>query len=173
MAGSLIKIDEVNVTSAVASVSLGNFSADYNVYKLVITNMQTSNDAETPFLRLHNSSGANTSANYDEAFKFLRTNTPYVDIGNVNQTKFKLGGTSLGTNTGENLQCVIYFFNTFNASEYSFLTQEASLLNSSGYLSGAQGGGTLTVAEQHLSVSVFMETNNIASGRFVLYGLRK
>ena len=37
MAGSLIKIQEEIVTSAVASVSLGNFSADYKVHIIICT----------------------------------------------------------------------------------------------------------------------------------------
>ena len=47
MAGSLIKIDEVNVTSNVSTVTIGNSNWDtsYDVYQLVIANATCNADA--------------------------------------------------------------------------------------------------------------------------------
>ena len=48
MAGSLIKIDEVDVTSTVSTVTIGNSNWDtsYDVYKLVISNATCSANAD-------------------------------------------------------------------------------------------------------------------------------
>ena len=173
MSGSLVKIDEEIITGAVSSVTLGNFSADFDVYKVVINDMQTSNDNVTAKLRFNNSSGAVTSSNYNEAYKFLRNNSSFVNVNQNGQTQLSLGGTSLGTNASENQQNVLHIYNAFNASEYTSFTQDTVLVNSSGYVSGAKGGGTLAITEQHLSILMYMETNNIDGGTFTLYGLKK
>ena len=72
MAGSLIKIDEEIVTSAVASVTLGgsNWDSSYDVYMVQITNVSPAND-DVSDMRFTESGTPNTTANYDDAAKQL------------------------------------------------------------------------------------------------------
>ena len=68
---------------------------------------------------------------------------------------------------------VLYLFNFPNANEYSFITQETTQISSSGLFRGRQGGAVHTVASASDGMEFKMASGNIASGRFVLYGLRK
>ena len=70
--------------------------------------------------------------------------------------------------------CILISVTCFNnAGEYSFCTVEASNRNQDAHLRGFQGGGVLTVAQATDGVQYFMQSGNIASGTFKLYGLKK
>ena len=76
MAGSLIKIDEFTVSSAVASVTIGGGSSGssglntidstYDVYKLVVSSLKPVTDAVTVQMRFTASGTPDSSSNYDE-----------------------------------------------------------------------------------------------------------
>ena len=182
MSGSLIKIDEFSISSAVASVILGggssgssglNVSIDstYDVYMVKVNNFTPDTDNVSVSLRFTVSGTADSSANYDHAYKILRTDTTFSNNSNTNQTNlFELTG---GTGTGEATQFIHYLFNFNNASEYSFITIESTGFDNAPILAGFQGGGVLTVAQACDGYNIFYSTGNIASGTFTLYGLKK
>ena len=173
MAGSLIKIDEEIVTSAVASVTLGasNWDSSYDVYVVQVINVATDTDAQGLRFRFTVSGSPDTSSNYDRAYKNLRGDSAFSNIYYTNNSYVDLG--TLGTAGQEMCNAIQYLFNFNNASEYSFCTVEASNRNNSGHLRGFQGGGVLTVAQATNGVNYFMQSGNIASGTFKLYGLKK
>ena len=169
--GSLIKIDEEIVTSAVASVTLTGIDSTYDVYMVRFNNWNAVNDNVTGYIRLTASGTANTTSNYDFASKNLDATTTFGNTSSTNQDKFDI--VNSGTATGEISNAILYLFNFNNASEYSFMTIEATLRNASGTLKGHQGGGVLTVTEANDGVEFFFSSGNIASGTFTLYGLKK
>ena len=171
MAGSLIKIQETTVTSAVASVTLTGIDSTYDVYMVKVNQMESVNDNVNPFLRFTVSGTGDSSANYDYAFKNLRTDSSFGNEAVTNDNEINLD--NIGTGTGEQFNCVVYLFNFNNASEFSFITLEAVNRNSSGILKGRQGGGVLTVAQATDGVEFFMSSGNIDNGTFTLYGLKK
>ena len=104
MAGSLIKIDEEIVTSAVASVTLGgaDWDSSYDVYMVKYNNAGTSTDATLINSRVTVSGTPDTSANYDGAWKAVRTNTTFNNVSITNETNWKYSfGDSTGTGTSE------------------------------------------------------------------------
>ena len=173
MAGSLIKIDEEIVTSAVASVTLGgsDWDSSYDVYMVQVVNVATDTDAQGVRFRFTVSGSADTSSNYDRAFKNLRADSAFSNVAYTNQTELDLGNA--GTGTQELVNATQYLFNFNNPSEYSFTTVEASNRNQDSHLRGFQGGGLLTVAQATDGVQYFMQSGNIASGKFRLFGLKK
>ena len=171
MAGSLIKIAETTVSSATASVTLTGIDSTYDVYMFVTNNVHSANDGVNPFLRFTSSGTEDSSANYDYAFKNLRTDTTFGNESVTNDNEINLD--NLGNATGEAFNCVIYLFNFNNSSEYSFMTLEGANINSSGVFKGRQGGGVLTVAQATDGVKFFMSSGDIDSGKFKLYGLKK
>jgi hypothetical protein len=177
MAGSLIKIDEEIVTSAVASVTLGasNWDSSYDVYKVIHSNVTGTVDDTHLRLRVLKASDSSpdTSSNYDEAAKLLRADTTFGNSSSTNQDFGRIQATGTGTATGEVTNCVYYLFNFNNASEYNFLTNEETQLGSTGTLFGSQGGLVSTVAQLSNGLIFFMNSGNIASGTFTLYGLNK
>ena len=174
MAGSLIKIDEEIVSSAVASVTLGGTDWDnsYDVYKVVANNIECDTDTKTLTFRFLDSSNATINTGYSVAFKTLKTNTTFSnDYGDLTSAPFI--DLYLGTGTGEQANGVLYIFNANNASEYTFYTQEISYLNQSAVLTGNQGGGVLKSAEVTKGLTFVMSSGNIDKGNFKLFGLKK
>ena len=169
--GSLIKIDEEIVTSAVASVTLTGIDSTYDVYMVRLNNAVPVDDNKYLTYRFTVSGTADSSANYDQALKELRADSAFDNVAQTNQTS----GTfdNAGTGTGEQNNNVMYLFNFNNASEYSFATIEGSARSSAGHLRARQGGSVLTVAQACDGIQFLYTSGNIASGTFTLYGLKK
>jgi len=174
MAGALIKLDEEIVTSAVASVTIGDTAWDssYDVYMVTINKLAPSTDGAGLQFRTTSSGVPNTTATYDRAFLRMKTDTAFQPRGGSNETYFNFA-TSVGTATSETLNAVFYLFNFNNSSEYSHLTVEANNITSGGVLTGNQGGHIHTLYTACDGLQFFMSSGNIASGKFTLYGLAK
>ena len=170
MAGSLIKIDEEIVTSAVASVTLTGIDSTYDVYMVKMNNVVGSSYVGH-YIRVTASGTPDTSANYDRANKFLRTDTTFGNISSTNQTAWQ--NLTVGTGTNEQMNMILYLFNFNNASEYSFCTVEQTGLGISALLAGNQGGGVHTVAQSCDGIQTYFDGANIISGKFTLFGLKK
>jgi hypothetical protein len=178
MSGSLIKIDEEIVTSAVASVTLGgaNWDSSYDVYMVKMNNVisATTGSYTSLIARVLTGGTPQTDANYDWAGKGLWANGTFQNISYANQTYINFSGPGMDNNgTSESLNSVVYLFNFNNASEYSFMTQETTLLTADAQLYGIQGGMVKTTAEANNGVQFYFFSGNIASGTFTLYGLKK
>ena len=122
-------------------------------------------------IRVLKSSSADTTSNYDQAYKKLDSTTSFPTRQNENQAYWST--EELGTSTQVQNNGVLYLFNFNNGSEYSFITLEESSFNSLSQSTGRQGGGVHTVASASNGIQFFMASGNIASGEFKLYGLRK
>ena len=174
MAGSLIKIDEEIVTSAVASVTLTGIDSTYDVYQVVLSNIATDTDNVFLETRVTVSGTPDTSANYDIAYKKLNASSAFTNGFQTNLTGMLYTPFDrLGTAGNENGNAIMYLFNFNNASEYSFLTVESTMRDRSAILVGEQGGAVHTVAQACDGLNFDMSSGNIASGTFTLYGLKK
>jgi hypothetical protein len=178
MAGSLIKIDEQIVTSAVSSVTLSGIDSTYDVYMLQVNNCDFSVGASLSLRVVKASdSSVDSTANYDSAFKGIRTISSFSNISSTNQTSYaNLIWSQSATNTDTG-QGIFYLFNFYNSSEYSFVTSESVAY---GFPNGANtetlgnaGGGVHTVAQSNSGVNLFGTSGNIEAGTFTLYGLKK
>ena len=176
MAGSLIKIDEEIVSSAVASVTLSGINSTYDVYMVVANNVSTTDDNSSIRLRVTKDvSGtptAQTTSNYDMAFKVLKSDATFENKSNTNENNMHLFYAGISNVSAENFNAIMYLFNFNNSSEYSFITTEVSTQQYTGHLDGIQGGGVYTVAEAHNGIQIYVP-NTLDSGTFKLYGLKK
>ena len=170
MAGSLILLDSVTASTS-ASISLTGIDSTYDVYQVVISNLECATDVQDVFLRFTVSGSADDSSNYDRASKELRADGSFTNVSGDNSSNIALG--DIGTGTAEKFNAVLYLFNFSNASEYSFCTYETTYLTSTPNLRGRQGGGLLTESQATDGVTFYMGSGNIDSGEFKLYGLRK
>ena len=173
MAGSLIKIDEEIVTSAVASVTLTGIDSTYDVYMVRYNNVQPETDAVNLNVRFTVSGTADSSSNYDRAFLKLDASSSFSDVSSTNQDKLRISGQNTGTGTSETSNGILYLFNFNNASEYSFITGEETSIGAYTNTRGNQGGGVLTVTQACDGVQFLFSSGNIDSGTFTLYGLKK
>ena len=174
MAGSLIKIQETTVSSTTASVSLVGIDSTYDVYKVVISDIQPTTDNRNLLYRVTKSGSSQSDSEYDNAGKSLRTASSFFNSSGNNATSVSFA-FSLGNNTGEKANAVLYLFNFANASEYSYATVESNFLDVTPELLGYQGGVVHTVASASDGVNFTLaSSDNFANGStFVLYGLRK
>ncbi len=173
MSGSLIKIAETTVSSAVASVTLTGIDSTYDVYMVRVHNVTPETDGKSIQVQVTKGGTADTTSNYDRAFKELRAYAVFGDISSTNSAD--VGITDIGTAGNESFNGIFYLFNFPNSSEYSFCTFETTQRDSSnGNHNGAQGGFVHTVASASDGIHFKMSTaTNIAGGTFVLYGLKK
>jgi hypothetical protein len=181
MAGSLVKISEETVTSAVASVTLTGIDSTYDVYKVVYSNLVSATDASigSNFFqaRFTESGTPNSTANYDRASKTLNSDTTFANNAATNETQFYPSNQGVGTGTGEATNGILYIFNANNSSEYTFYTMEQASFTYLEHLRGQQGGGVFTVTSavngiQFFNGTVGASTENFAGGIFTLYGLK-
>ena len=174
MAGSLVLIDSDTASSS-ASISLGgsDWDSSYDVYMVVINDMQFATDNTSLGMRVLASSSPKTTSDYDTVAKVLRSNATFANNALENYDRTYLTYIGASNVTEESFNAVLYLFNMNNASEYSFNTFEVSTFQYTGVLEGGQGGSVYTVAEAHNGVQFLAGSGNIASGEFKLYGLRK
>ena len=173
--GSLIKIDEEIVTSAVASISLLGIDSTYDVYMVRFNNVIGTSGNNNLVLRVTESGTPNTTANYDVAYKELDA-TGAFDNRYATNTTFHYINIQVGNDPLFNEQSngILYIFNANNSGEYTFFTNDTAFLNPfSGGLYGSQGGGVFTSASAVDGLNIFFSTGSIDSGSFVLYGLKK
>jgi hypothetical protein len=173
MAGSLIKIDEEIVTSAVATVELGgaNWDSSYDVYMVKMNNVQCATDNKDMRIQLKN--GATVLTPYSRASKDLRPDTTFSNNSSSGATRFDINSAT-GNGTAETGQAIFYLFNFNNASEYSFITYETNYLTYTGGMIGQQGGGVVLQASACDTIVFYWESaGNFSSGTFTLYGLKK
>jgi len=171
MAGSLILIEEVVVSSGVSSVILNTINTTYNVYVVQTVGVKSSNDNVELRIRVGTSGTLDSDSEYDYASKNLRADTTFGNFGFTNQTNWF--AMQVGTGTQEQFNSTHYLFNFANSSEYSHITNEITGLNTAGTLTGQQGGGVHTVAEANDSIGFVTSAGTITAGKFQLFGLRK
>ena len=176
MAGALIKIDEEIVSSAVASVTLGDsdWDSSYDVYMVQYSNVIPATDDKELRMRFTEGGTPNTSANYDYAYKIIETySLGFEDFPATNQTYFR--GVRYGNNTGEAGNATLYLFNMNSTTEYAFYTiEENAYINAAATIAGCTGGGVLTVTgTARDGIEFSFPTGTINSGTFSLFGLAK
>ena len=174
MAGSLIKIAETTVSSAVASVTLTGIDSTYDVYMVKVMNSTPDTDGDPLRFRFTESGTPNTTSNYDYAVKNLRTAAGFSNGSSTNQTQGLVTGGATGSGTNETANSIMYIFNANNSSEYTFTTVEGVILSSaSAELRGGQGGNVFTVTSAVDGIQIFFDSGNIESATMTLYALKK
>ena len=165
--GKLVQVATNTVTSAVASVTLTGIDSD-DVYMVAFNNVAPATDNTNLLIRVTESGTPNTTANYDEAAKFLDSTTTFGNQGNTNQT-YWFNSLAIGNSTSEQTNGILYLYNFNNSSEYSFYTKENTSLTYLAGNTGYQGGGVFTSSSSCNGVQFFFSSGNITSGTFTLY----
>ena len=171
MAGSLIKIDEEIVTSAVASVTLLGIDSTYDVYMLKFNNWKTDTDNIQCRLRVTKSGTADVTANYDFSAKLLEASLPFYNYAVTNSSFLAMD--NIGTGTSESQNGIFYLFNFNSSSEYSFVTYETVYINPAPKTAGYAAGMVHTIASASDGIQLLQSAGNINNGKFSLYGLAK
>jgi len=173
MATSLEFIKNVNGSSNVTSFDVTDvFTARYDVYKVVTTLTTDTAFQEVP-MRLLDTSGTNVGgSDYDNAFMALRSSTTDAegrvtgDTEIIRPMRTGSGSASAGNN-------VIYFYNPFDSSKFTFLQyQQAGYSSTTPQLGGHKGISVHKVAESIGGFRYFISSGNITSHSVSVYGVK-
>ena len=173
MTGSLVEIQKITLSSPTASAVLTGIDSTYSVYAVRISNVQPVTDNKNMISHITKSGSADTTSNYDHAFKYLNSTASFGTSSGENASSFTFAW-SQGNGTGEKANAILYLFN-FPTAEYSFITIESNWLDITPDFVGAVGGICHTVASASDGLSFTMESGvNINTGaEFALYGITK
>tara|TARA_R100000231_G_scaffold4219_3_gene7242 strand:- start:5806 stop:6312 length:507 start_codon:yes stop_codon:yes gene_type:complete len=167
MATSLQFIKSASASGGVSTLDISNcFSAQYDVYELLITKVDTASNFYPSFRLLKESDGsADTTSNYDSAgLLFGLSGTS--EIRYVNQTSminsFGLASTNDANNFGR-----LTIYQPFSGSSYTFLQGQAAH-----FYSALEGGKTIGVHKVEQSNSgIQLMFSNMTLVQASIYGV--
>lgn len=178
MSGSLIKLQDVTVTSSTPSVTLGgaNWDNSYDVYSVIFNNV--AGDTSAVYLSARITIGTPspgtpiTSADYYRAGKGLYALT-FTNGQQPATNQWRVNGLGqAGTGTQQQHNGLMYLYNFNSTSDFPIITSEISSIISDANVYGEQGGGFCGVnGTARDGLQFFFTSGNITSGSFKLYGL--
>jgi hypothetical protein len=148
--------------SGVSSLSVTDcFSANYDVYEIIIRNFQSSANTDGNFRFLNSSNAEITSSNYDFARLNLKAYTSFSEGRSTGQTLIQTGMFTVTSSDGTGEQ-LIRAFNPFDSSSYSFLLIQGAGIRVGSGLDGYKNIGVLKSAEQCNGFSISVTTGTIS-----------
>jgi len=176
MAGNLELINKTTVTSSLSNVNVTNvFSANYDVYKIVSSGFSTASTTATEsYLRYINSSGSVISADYDFASLYMPADTGFSEIrtdntGDSTKIHYASGNPDQAPDVAG---CVLYIFNPFSSSSYTFNTGQQSSHYSNPRFLTSKGIGVLKQTTSITGFQFMFPSSNVSSGTLVTYGVK-
>jgi len=159
-------INETNASS-VSSLTVDNiFSADFDIYKMIIDNDNAGNNVMK--MRLVNSSGSIiSSANYDYANLELNASASFGEDKNTNMTEYRGLYEALEGNSA-----VVYFFNPFSSSSYTFRLHQAQSFYTTNYPRGGKGIAVLKQTSSITGIQIYQTGSAFSYLNIRTYGLR-
>tara|TARA_R100001463_G_scaffold29626_1_gene67336 strand:- start:545 stop:1069 length:525 start_codon:yes stop_codon:yes gene_type:complete len=165
-------INETTATN-VASISATDiFSTDFDIYKVILS-VDDGTQPDNIYGRFINSSGSVvTNSSYDWANADLNSYGAFTQQRYVNQTFFyNLLQAEAGTNQGGN--AVIYVFNPYSSSSYSYiLGQTSQYFNSSNYARSRKYIGILKQTSSITGLNFYTSASGTPDFSIKTYGLR-
>ena len=167
-------INETTVSASTSSVDVTDvFSADFDIYKIVANNFSTVGTTATGLdFRFLNASGSVISAsNYDYAYLIARAETSFGETRSTNQS-FLDDFFGVIDQSPEGASSVVYVFNPYSSSSYSFVLNQSSRQQDTNFRSQKYIG----VLKQTASMTGFrafeQNTRPFDEGVIRTYGLR-
>ena len=164
-------IKQVEITSSVSSVNVTDvFSADFDIYKIVTSNLQTAGaSATSAVLRLINNSGTVITSDYMYAGSSMTDGSAFVEeksLSDTDVTEF----FGVGYQSPQSSGSVSYCFNPYKSDCYTFFVNQST----SGSLRVKKQIANL---KQKTSISGFQVKADVSarpfdSGLIKVYGLR-
>jgi hypothetical protein len=173
MAGSLEFIKSASGTSVSSFTVNDCFSADYEVYKIVVDdiNMNATAGIRGRIRFVDTSETVITSSNYDYAVQQLHsfqafgenkaTNTSVIDYFTIDIE-----------NTAEGNGGIIYIYNPYSSSTYTFLNFQTSFYNEGSGGQGQKGIGVLKTTDSIGGINFTAHSGNIDSISLSVYGVK-
>lgn len=176
--GAFTKISTATA-SASSSISFTDLSSTYFLYILRYSNLSPATDATTLIMRTSSNNGSSydsTGGDYHyRVFISNETGAQSATVGSANANIQVLGAPSggsdeMGSGTNEKGSGTIYIFNP-SAAKWTFIIYEGYYLNESSQNIMEEGVAIRTSTSAVNAFELVMDSGNIASGDFVLYGV--
>ena len=161
----LVQVDTATADNTTSSITLTGIDTD-DVYMVAINDFRASTQ-QALFSRVTKGGTADTTANYDYAYKNLKSYSGFTNTSATNIDDLNFGTGDDEAERG--LYGIIYLYNFNNSSEYSFLTEEHFQLISGTSLFGQMGGAVHTVASASDGIQFYVTIGTIKAGTFTLY----
>jgi len=168
MSTNLQFVKSTTAAIGVSSLSITDcFSAEYDVYQVTVTTLQTSTSANID-VRVIDESGVVTGATYNEAIQVLASNTSFSAITGEGVTS--MGGINFnnGAVTGASINITVY--NPHDSSSFTFLTDSSNAWT--GNLQGYHGIGVEKTAQTITGLNFFPSTGTLTGMNIVVYGVK-
>lgn len=174
MAGSLEFIKSAEITTSVSTFDVTDcFSANYDVYKIVIDQLTTTGTASTDvaYRFIDNTSSVISSSNYDWASLGLLAYNPFQENRATGETYIRKLGQA--DQEPEGVGIVSYIYNPFSSSSYTFTNWQSSYSFGSGK-GGTKGIGVLKLTSSITGVQIYAvsQTRPFDSGKISVYGVK-
>jgi hypothetical protein len=172
--GSLELIEEQTISSSTATVEFTNLAnAPYDVYFLTADNVTTDTDDTYLNLQVSNDNGSSyETSNYDYAHQTGTATGTFSEARSTTAGQFFISG-NIGTASNEKANCYVYIYNLLSSSKYSFITHQGSDILSSATYRMNFGGGAYHTAETNNAFRLLMNSGNITTANFKLYGVKQ
>ncbi len=161
----LVQIDKVIADGSSTQMDVVGIDTD-DTYFVVMENIKPGT-TRAVLGRVLKSGTQDSTANYDYGYKNLKAYGAFTDTYTNNDSKVNFGTVGGEDNRGLNGVLALYNFN--NPNEYSTIQQKTHQLISGTSLFGQVGGVTHTVSSASNGFSVYVGTNNLATGTLILY----
>jgi len=176
-AGAMTKIGTATA-SASASISFTGLSSTYFLYILRFSDLQPATDATTLLFRTSTDNGSTyDSGASDYAWNSIGTNDggTFDPEGSAGDTKISLIGDQsseeMGSGTNETASGYIWIFNP-SGTDYTKVFYAFSYTDLVDDQCSVTGGGSRLSAADVDAIRLFMDSGNISTGNFRLYGMR-
>jgi len=154
MATNLRLLHKIENRSAVTNLEISNvFSADYDIYKVTISNGTISGNPDYHTFRVMNSSGSDSGSNYRHAVLQIPSHQSEFEGKSTGTTHFQYGGR-MGTNHQEGVGHDVYFFNPFDSTKFTYIINASSSFEVGTAMYGFQGICVHEVQESILGFSM-------------------
>jgi hypothetical protein len=162
-------LNQTTVSSAVTTVNITDvFSADYDIYKIVLSNTTASATVDLD-LRFINSSGSViSSSDYAYANQRLRQ-SGFNELKSQSDTDIQLGFGQVANALGSG--AVSYVFNPFSSSSYTFYIMQNETLSGTEHR-GFKLIGALKQVNSITGFQAVVGADTLTSATFKTYGLR-
>ena len=164
----LVQVATNTVTGTPTTVSLTGINDD-SVYLVAYNNVTVSSSGVEMMARVTVGGTADSSSEYDNAFKFLRADGSFSNSSNTNGTVFDFKPQQVSA--GRSANGLLYLYNFNNSSEFSFITMEHSFFWSGSNGFSAHIGGAVETEAQACDGIQFLcsGSGTYATGTFTLY----
>lgn len=175
--GDLVKIGTATASTS-ASITFTGLSSTYHLYILRFSNLQPDTDSTTLIFRTSTNNGISyDSGASDYAWSLWQANESGDGSGDADQadSSITIAGVAassdeLGTGSNELADGWIYIFNP-SATNYTHVFSSTTYFNEATQLILNQSSGHRASAADVDAIQVLMDSGNLSTGDFVLYGV--